>query len=297
MNFVILDLEWNSSYSKKSKGFISEIIEFGAVKFDEDFNITGTFSRLVSPQVGKKLSGKVKELTNISNEELAADGNTYTHVLSKFKKFLSSDDILMTWGTCDILAIMENNEYYNKTADIEFIEKYVDIQRYCAEMLGVYNAGQQLGLLPAAQQVGIDLTDVVRHRALQDSMMSMDIFAKLYDKKKLEDFIETGSELYYRLTFKPYYLTDMNHPLVNKGEFNFVCDKCGGPMRTEKDWALRNRGFIATLFCDRCRRKMTGKVRFKINYNGMSIKKRLLPCEENEDSKESSDNNEEQSAS
>ena len=59
MNYVILDLEWNSSYSKKSKGFISEIIEFGAVKFDESFNITGTFSMLVSPQVGKKLSGKV----------------------------------------------------------------------------------------------------------------------------------------------------------------------------------------------------------------------------------------------
>lgn len=292
MNYVILDLEWNSSYSKKSKGFISEIIEFGAVKFDENFNVTGTFSMLVSPQVGKKLSGKVKELTNISNEELAADGNTYTHVISKFKKFLSHDDILMTWGTCDILAIMENNEYYNKTADIDFIGKYVDIQRYCAEMLGMYSAGQQLGLLPAAQQVGIDLTDVVCHRALQDSMMSMDIFSKLYNKETFESFTETGKELYYRLTFKPYYLTDMNHPLVNKGEFKFICDKCGSPMRTEKDWTVRNRGFIAVLFCDKCNRKMMGKVRFKINYNGMSIKKRLVPCEENG---ENNENVEEQS--
>lgn len=292
MNFVILDLEWNSSYSKKSKSFISEIIEFGAVKFDEDFNITGKFSMLVSPQVGKKLSGKIKELTNISNEELAADGNTYTHAISKFKKFLSLDDILMTWGTCDILAIMENNEYYNKIDDIDFIGKYVDIQRYCAEILGIYNAGQQLGLLPAAQQVGIDLTDVVWHRAFQDAVMSMNIFSKLYDKKRIESFIETGSELHYRLTFKPYYLTDINHPLVNKGEFNFVCDKCGSPMRVEEEWTLRNRGFVATLFCDNCSRKMTGKVRFKINYNGMSIKKRLVPCEENE---QDGENNGEQS--
>ncbi len=292
MNFVILDLEWNSSYSKKSKSFISEIIEFGAVKFDEDFNITGKFSMLVSPQVGKKLSGKIKELTNISNEELAADGNTYTHAISKFKKFLSLDDILMTWGTCDILAIMENNEYYNKIDDIGFIGKYVDIQRYCAEILGIYNAGQQLGLLPAAQQVGIDLTDVVWHRAFQDAVMSMNIFSKLYDKKRIESFIETGSELHYRLTFKPYYLTDINHPLVNKGEFNFVCDKCGSPMRVEEEWTLRNRGFVATLFCDNCSRKMTGKVRFKINYNGMSIKKRLVPCEENE---QDGENNGEQS--
>ena len=295
MNFVILDLEWNSSYSKRSKGFISEIIEFGAVRFDDSFNIIGTFSMLVSPQVGKKLSGKVKELTNISNEELAADGNTYTHVFSKFRKFLSPDDILMTWGTCDILAIMENNEYYNKTDDIGFIGKYVDIQRYCAEMLGIYNAGQQLGLLPAAEQVGIDLTDVVLHRALQDARMSMDIFARLYNKEKLEEFIETGSELHYRLTFKPYYLTDMNHPLVNKGEFNFVCDKCGRPMSIKENWVLRNRGFVAVLYCEKCSRTMTGKVRFKINYNGMSIKKRLVPCEDSEENTENTETAEEQS--
>ena len=90
MNFVILDLEWNSSYSKKYKGFMSEIIEFGAVKFNDKFEIVDTFSMLIAPQIAKKLTGKVKELTNISNEELAKGGATYTHVLSKFKKFLKA---------------------------------------------------------------------------------------------------------------------------------------------------------------------------------------------------------------
>ena len=35
MNFVILDLEWNGTYSRRLKGFMNEIIEFGAVKVDE----------------------------------------------------------------------------------------------------------------------------------------------------------------------------------------------------------------------------------------------------------------------
>ena len=98
MDYVILDLEWNSSYSKKAKHFISEIIEFGAVRFNDKFEVLDTFSMLVIPQVGKKLSGKIKELTNISNEELAKGGATYTHVLSKFKKFLG-ESMLLTWGT------------------------------------------------------------------------------------------------------------------------------------------------------------------------------------------------------
>lgn len=284
MNFVILDLEWNSSYCKKKKGFMSEIIEFGAVKFNDRFEIIDTFSMLVAPQVSKKLSCKVKELTNISNEELAKGGATYTHVLSRFKKFLGKD-LLMTWGTCDILAIMENTEYYEKNNRIDYINSYCDLQYYCAEALGVYHAGQQLGLAPAAELLGLDLSEVVQHRALQDSMLSMAIFRNLYKPERFEEYIEKPSALHYRLTFKSYYLTDINDPLVNKDEFSFTCDKCGKKMIDLTEWVPRNKGFTAILFCKRCNQKMTGKVKFKINYDGMLIKKKLVPyIEPNEDS-------------
>ncbi len=287
MDFVILDLEWNSSYSKKSKGFMSEIIEFGAIKFNENFEELGTFSMLVAPQVSKKLTGKVKELTNISNEELAKGGATYTSVLSKFKKFLGND-ILMTWGTCDILAIMENTNYYEKNDRIDFISQYCDLQVYCAEVLGVYNVGRQLGLAPAAELIGINPTDYVAHRALQDSMLSMRIFKTLYYPDKLPKYLETAEHLHYRLTFKPYYITDINNPRVNKSEFNFNCGTCGTPLVPLEEWTARNRGFTNILMCPQCNLKMTGKVKFKINYNGISIKKKLIPLIEEESEGETS---------
>ena len=281
MNFVILDLEWNSSYSKKYKGFMSEIIEFGAVRFNDKFEVLGTFSMLVTPQVAKKLTGKVRELTNISNEELAEGGATYTSVLSKFKKFLGSD-VLMTWGTCDILALMENIKYYEKNDRIDFISQYCDLQVYCAEALGVYNAGRQLGLAPAAELIGIDPADYVAHRALQDSMLSMTVFKNLYYPEKLPKYLENADHLHYRLTFKSYYLTDINSPQVNKNEFNFVCGTCGEKLRPVTDWAVKSKGFTATLMCDKCGQAMTAKVKFKINYNGMSIKKKLIPITDEE---------------
>ena len=37
--YVILDLEWNGTYSRRIKGFINEIIEFGAVKVDEQLDV------------------------------------------------------------------------------------------------------------------------------------------------------------------------------------------------------------------------------------------------------------------
>lgn len=55
MSYVILDLEWNGSYSKVLHKFVNEIIEIGAVKLDDELNVCDTFTMLVAPKIGKKL--------------------------------------------------------------------------------------------------------------------------------------------------------------------------------------------------------------------------------------------------
>lgn len=74
MSYVILDLEWNGSYSKVLHKFVNEIIEIGAVKLDDELNVCDTFTMLVAPKIGKKLCSKVKQLTKITNEELKDEG-------------------------------------------------------------------------------------------------------------------------------------------------------------------------------------------------------------------------------
>ncbi len=70
MNFIIFDLEWNNAYSYAKKGFMNEIIEIGAVKLNNKLETVDTFKQLVMPKLTKKLSGRCKNLTNITNEEL-----------------------------------------------------------------------------------------------------------------------------------------------------------------------------------------------------------------------------------
>ena len=77
MYYVILDLEWNNTYDRKTRGFINEIIEIGAVLLDESLNEVSRFSRLIRSQIGKKLRGSVKQLTHITNEDLD-NGIPYT---------------------------------------------------------------------------------------------------------------------------------------------------------------------------------------------------------------------------
>ena len=133
MKYVILDLEWNGTFHKKWKTFFNEIIEFGAVKADDEMHLLDTFSCVVQPQVGKKLSGKVKKLTNITEEELE-QGIPFPLALKRFKEFLQ-DAVLMTWGTSDILTLMENCRCYMDQSQIPFLKKYVDLQVYCQDRL------------------------------------------------------------------------------------------------------------------------------------------------------------------
>ena len=77
MDIVILDLEWNGTYSRRLKGYINEIIEFGAVKCGPDLSEKATFSCFVKPQVAKHISSTISTLTSITDETLTGGGHLY----------------------------------------------------------------------------------------------------------------------------------------------------------------------------------------------------------------------------
>lgn len=56
MDIVILDLEWNAAYSRRIKGYINEIIQFGAVKVSPGLQEKSCFSCFVKPQVSKHVN-------------------------------------------------------------------------------------------------------------------------------------------------------------------------------------------------------------------------------------------------
>ena len=208
--YVILDLEWNGTYSRRIKGFINEIIEFGAVKVDEQLNIIDTYEALVRPQVGKKISGKIRTLTSITNEELEG-GLQFMQVTSRFRKWVGSA-VLLTWGTSDILTLIENCRYFCGSQRIPFLSRYIDLQAYCQSELA-YDPGKQMGLTTAAEILGIDEDGFDHHRALGDSLLSLRCLQRLYHPERLRSFIQVADEeFYHRMTFKTVILCDLNNP-------------------------------------------------------------------------------------
>ena len=68
MNYVILDMEWDSAYHKLHKRFVNQILQIGAVKLDEKFNLIDIFDVTIKSPISKRVSRRFTELTGITKE-------------------------------------------------------------------------------------------------------------------------------------------------------------------------------------------------------------------------------------
>lgn len=275
MNYIVIDLEWNGSWSKKAHGYFNEIIEVGAVKVDQNMNILDEFRAAIKPVVSKKLSSIVTDLTNITAEELE-DGTTFANMMRQLSRWIGTDaSTVLTWSTTDLLVLMENCRFFYGRQEIPFLKNYMDFQVYAQQRMGV-DTSQQLGLARAGELLGIPEDDMSLHRALDDSRLTAAILQKVYDADTFASAIlPVNKEFYDRITFKTTIIKDLDDPLVKRSELCFDCPECGQNMKRKGTWRFRSRAFCAEFSCRRCEKKYTGRVQYKLKYEGVEVKKKL----------------------
>lgn len=288
MSFVILDLEWNAAFSKKRKKHINEIFEFGAVKIDDNRQVIGRFSALVKPSIGKFMNPYVKKLTNLTFDDLKNAEHTFQSALKAFADFLG-DSILMTWSNSDLLALLENQNYFTGSDKLGFLTKFCDLQSYCEHILGVGSASRQLGLGTCAELCLIDTESIEQHRALTDAELSYMCFKKLYKKSVFDEFVEdaTNDEFYKKLTFKSRNITDLRNPLVDRSQMFFDCPDCDVRCVQKSKWNVKSRSFKAFFVCPECKKEYAGQVFVKQKYEGIVFTKKLVESKPEEESENS----------
>lgn len=280
MQYVILDLEWNSGYSSKTEGFINEIIEFGAVKLDENMQLIGQFSIFVRPEITRRLKTKVKELTQITNEDLK-HGSTFTYAVSKFRKF-AEDCVIMSWSTSDLKALEENCRYYYQSERIPFLRYYADVQAYCQQAIDSADKNQ-MALQTAAEKLSVDMSDIPLHRAVGDSILTARVLKKVYDRRCFEPYIQlVDDEFYKKLNFHNTFIYHLENPLIDREKMYFLCPKCGAVCTCTEEWTVKGKAFRTIAVCESCNVRYKGKIQFKLCYEGVKILKRLVPLQSEE---------------
>lgn len=281
--YVIMDLEWNNSYNKIKKCFVNEILEIGAVLVDENLDVIDTYSVIIKSQLIKKLSGRVKNLTHITNEDMRM-GMSFHRAFAEFEDWIGDRDcVFLSWGNSDIRVLVDNFDMFCGTNKVPFLTQYVDLQKYCQEF--IVNVGtQQIGLVNAATEMGIDVSNCKFHRALEDSLLGLRCLKKCYNREHLLNLaVICDAAFYKKLSFKASYITNINNPKIDRSKMKCNCDICSAPMKRMSDWKCINQAFSAIFLCKNCERLVTFYIKFKEYYDRIDVKTNIAEMKKPQD--------------
>ena len=166
MNYIVFDLEWNQpeGLDSKSRPLPFEIIEIGAVRLNENFELVSKFSRIIKPQVYNRLNRHIVKMLSLKPGELEK-GGSFENVAGKFLEWCGDDYIFCTWGNQDLTELQRNMNYYTMAPLSEKPFRYIDVQRLYSIMI---NDMQQYALETAVDRMKI-VKDVQFHRAYSDA--------------------------------------------------------------------------------------------------------------------------------
>jgi len=273
MVYVIMDLEWNSVYGPKIRGFINEIIEIGAVMLDGQLQEISSFSALVRPQIGKRLQSRTKQLTQISREELNS-GYSFAEVIARLRKWLGErEHVVLSWGDGDIRVLLANTRYHTATRQLDYLDNYADLQDYFRHRMHT-SRSQQIGLAAAGELLGLRPADYDLHRALDDARYAAECFKAIYEPKDFPRFARACNVAFFNeLEYKPRIISDITSPLVDQHQLYYTCRSCGNPAKQMSEWRFASRGFQAEFFCKHCGARVKAMVTFKKMYSSVEIKR------------------------
>ena len=131
MNYIVFDLEWNQCpYGKdrENKRLPFEIIEFGAVKLDENRKVIDKFQQIVKPAVYHRLHYRTKEILNIDKNTLES-GLSFSKSVRRFLRWCGEDIVFCTWGPTDLIELQRNLKYYTMLHFLEGPVRYMTFRK------------------------------------------------------------------------------------------------------------------------------------------------------------------------
>lgn len=277
MDYIVLDLEWNqsSNLSLENPRLPFEIIEVGAVKLDEQFNIIDEYSSYIKPRLYRKLHYKIRTMLNYDEDTLKT-GRPFDVVCREFLAWCGSNYIFCTWGPLDLSNLQLNMDYYYMKK-LEYPLKFYNIQ----DIFTMINDDEPNAakLEKAVTCLGIE-KDEPFHSAVNDARytayvlnrLSIPNFRDMYSTDYYNHPTNKDNEIiHYHKNYIEYVTREFDNKAaaINDKEVNILrCYKCNKKLTKKIRWFVNT---SSTSFCGgKCwtHGYVCGKVRFKPTSNG-----------------------------
>lgn len=178
MYYIILDMEWNQAMDRAHTVqepvlLRGEIIQIGAVKCDESFNLVDKLKINVAPKYYRKMNRHVEKITGITSAMLA-NGLPFPEAFEKLREWCTPEFRFITWGFDDIAMLADNLELHG--LDPKYGSDYINLQLIYKNQ--VDNERVQWSLSDAVEKLGIPL-DAQAHDAMNDAWFTYEVCRKL----------------------------------------------------------------------------------------------------------------------
>lgn len=187
MQYIVLDLEWNQPpIGGKAVHvpfpLVGEVIEFGAVKLDENFFPCEDYRAFVRPHFYRRIHPYVKKITGIK-ESTVKDEPAFPEAVKLFFDFCGSDCTLITWGPDDLPMLCDNMLAHG--LDTSIIPPAINLQHIFNMQKTEGNV--QWSLAAACELLGIE-RQLPDHDAYADAYHTGLICSKLDMKAGIENY-------------------------------------------------------------------------------------------------------------
>ncbi len=187
MYYIILDMEWNQALDRvhtvqQPLLLRGEIIQIGAVKADEHFNLVDTLKINVAPKYYKKMNRHVEKITGITSEMLAK-GDSFPDAFRRLKEWCTPEFRFITWGFDDIAMLADNLELHG--LDRTFGSDYVNLQLIYKNQ--VDNERVQWSLSDAVERLQIPM-NAQAHDAMNDAWFTFEVCRHLDMERGLAEY-------------------------------------------------------------------------------------------------------------
>lgn len=246
MNYIILDLEWNQALNnamivRSPVVLYGEIIQIGAVKTDENFNLLDKIKINVRPKFYKKMNPYVEKITGITREDLAC-GETFPQAFRRFAEWCGEEYRIITWGFDDIGILCDNLRAHGM--DAVFGRDYINLQLIFNRQTAAEHL--QCALSAAAEKLEITI-DVQVHDALNDAYLTYEVLKKLDMVKGVAEYAEMSSTAAAVPIVKDYIEKVDGDNMIRDRRLSAVnCPFCEEKMSV-REWFFSNRRSCKTL--------------------------------------------------
>ncbi len=276
MNYIVLDLEWNQSPSGKKRIFKSlpfEIIEIGAIKLNENFEIIDKFQETIRPVIYPHMHHISQEVTGFTTSELQ-HSRRFPDVFRQFLSWCGTEEYrFCTWGPLDLTELQRNMNHYHLPLFPAPVF-YYDIQEIFSQL-------KEDGIVRRSLEYAVDDLHISHqgdfHRALVDayytarvmSAFSIDEVLPRYTvdtyqqprNRKEEFYISYGTSSKYVSQAFPSKPAVIKDPEV----VSMKCCICQKRLRKKIHWFTENsKNYYALAYCSE-HGFLSGKIHIKKN--------------------------------